>query len=175
MTIDKAGSADDVDIVIAIDDGDDTTANNNNNNEMTNDIIIETEADTSAAAADNTAEMMTDDIKIELDEEAPPLPQSPVVVEQEEQPPPLPDLPWWKKMKNIIQIRLWERSRLCDPRVLFLVIIISLIILFACRGRVGDGVLAAMVFIPFYILILAAIFVLYPVCASQIWDGSEVG
>ena len=38
MTIDKAGSTDDVDIVIAIDD-DDTTANNINN-EMTNDITL---------------------------------------------------------------------------------------------------------------------------------------
>ena len=104
--------------------------------------------------------MMTDDIKIEMDEEAPPLPQSPVGVEQEEQPPLLPDLPWWKKMKNIIQIRLCERSMLCDPRVLFFIIIISLIILFACRGRVGAGVLAALIFIPFYILILASIFVL---------------
>jgi len=160
MTIDKAGSADDndIDIVIAID-NDDTTPNNNNSNEMTNDITIETEADTSAAAADNnTTEIITDDIKIELDEEAPPLPQSPVVVEQEQQQSsPLPDLPWWKKTKNIM----------FDPRVLLFIIIISIIILFACRGRVGDGVLAALIFIPFYILIWVAIFVLICGCANR--------
>jgi len=162
MTIDKAGSADDVDIVIAIDNDDETTTANNNNNEMTNDITIETEADTSvaaaAAAADNTEEIISDDIKIELDEEAPPLPQSPVVVEQEQQQSsPLPDLPWWKKTKNIM----------FDPRVLLFIIIISIIILFACRGRVGDGVLAALIFIPFYILIWVAIFVLICGCANR--------
>lgn len=159
MTIGKADSAD-VDIVIVIDD-DDTTANNDIN-EMTNDITIEIEADTDCNANDNTADSMTNGIRIELDEEAPP-----VVVEQEQQPPPLPDLPWWKKMKNIIQIRLWERSMLCDPRVLFFIIIISLIILFACRGRVGDGVLAAMIFFPFYILIWVAIFELICGCANR--------
>lgn len=158
MTIDKAGSDNDVDIVIAIDNDDDTTANNDNNNEMTNDITIEIEADTSAAADDNTAEIMTNDIKIELDEEAPPLPQSPVGVEQEQQQSsPLPDLPWWKKTKNIM----------FDPRVLLFIIIISIIILFACRGRVGDGVLAALIFIPFYILIWVAIFVLICGCANR--------
>ena len=164
MTIDKAGSADDVDIVIAIDNDDDTTANNNNN-EMTNDITIETEADTAATAADdNTAEMITNDIKIELDEEAPPLPQSPIIVEQaQQQSPPLPDLqiefdedgrpwvieqqklPWWKRC---IEAALWIYHPL-----IFFIINVSLIVPLALTEQLVFVYCLACLWAPVFILI----------------------
>ena len=163
MTIDKAGSAN-VDKVIAIDD-DDTTANNNNNNEMTNDITIETEADNTSATVDNnTAEMITNDIKIELDEEAPPLPQSPVVVEQEQQQsPPLPDLqiefdedgtpwvieqqklPWWKRC---IETALW----IYHP-FFFFIINVSLIVALAVTEQLVFLYILACLWAPIFILI----------------------
>ena len=161
MTIDKAGSADDVDIIVAIDD-DDATANNNNN-EMTNDITIETEADTAADIIDDNTEMISDEIKIELDEEAPPLPHSPVVVEQEQQPPPLPDiqivydedgrpwvieqqkLPWWKRL---IEAAMWIYHPL-----IFFIINVSLIVPLALTEQLVFVYCLACLWAPVFILI----------------------